>query len=87
MVAGYGVTELSSCIMFAWFLCLNLLLCFSDIKPRTCKGRKNKFPVITPDYMSVSAPNMYFAGGLTHSLDFRKSSGGFIHGFRYMSKC
>ena len=29
---------------------------------------------------------MYFAGVATHSLDFRRSSGGFIHGFRYTSR-
>lgn len=35
------------------------------------------------NYESVENPHMYFAGTNTHSLDFRKSAGGFIHGFRY----
>ncbi len=29
---------------------------------------------------------MFFAGTNTHSLDFRKSAGGFIHGYRYTSQ-
>ena len=30
--------------------------------------------------------NIHFAAGVaTHSLDYRKSAGGFIHGYRYTS--
>lgn len=45
-----------------------------------------KFPAITWEYESVSQPRMYFAGTITHSLDYRKSTSGFIHGFRYNSR-
>ena len=47
------------------------------------QGRTKKFPKIRFDYQSFNYDHLYFAGTATHSLDFRKSSGGFIHGFRY----
>ncbi|XP_064604123.1 FAD-dependent oxidoreductase domain-containing protein 2-like [Liolophura sinensis] len=46
-------------------------------------GRKKKYPMIKYNYESSTIPNLFFAGTNTHSLDFRKSAGGFIHGFRY----
>jgi hypothetical protein len=46
-------------------------------------GRTIKYPKIRYDYQSFDYNHLYFAGPLTHSIDFRKSSGGFIHGFRY----
>ncbi len=46
-------------------------------------GRIKKYPKISHSYESVDYVNLFFAGTATHSLDFRKSSGGFIHGFRY----
>ena len=48
--------------------------------------RYAKFPHIKYNYESESVDDMFFAGTSTHSLDFRKSAGGFIHGFRYTSK-
>ena len=45
-----------------------------------------KYPHITDRYESVGNHNLYFIGSLMHSLDFKKSSGGFIHGFRYLIK-
>lgn len=48
-------------------------------------GRVKKYPKIDADYESSDYKNLYFAGTNTHSLDFRQSSGGFIHGFRYTS--
>lgn len=46
----------------------------------------NKFPALTSGFESVNNPGMYFAGTLTHSLDFRKATSGFIHGFRYNAR-
>ena len=43
-----------------------------------------KYPMITPYFEAVNNPNLYFIGALGHSLDYKKSSGGFIHGFRYL---
>ncbi|KAJ8318871.1 hypothetical protein KUTeg_003962 [Tegillarca granosa] len=47
------------------------------------KGRVKKYPVISNDFQSIDTNGLYFAGTNTHSLDFRESAGGFIHGFRY----
>lgn len=46
----------------------------------------NKFPQINHKYESSNNPNLYFIGSLMHSIDYKKSSGGFIHGFRYLIK-
>ncbi|CAG2231158.1 FAD-dependent oxidoreductase domain-containing protein 2 [Mytilus edulis] len=43
-------------------------------------------PRINHDYQSPDNPGMYLAGAATHSLDFRKSAGGFIHGYRYTAR-
>lgn len=50
------------------------------------RGRAKKYPKINYNYESVDNPGMFFAGTATHSLDFRKSAGGFIHGFRYTAR-
>ena len=47
------------------------------------KGRIKKYPLIDYDYRSSLVDGLYFAGTITHSLDYRRSAGGFIHGFRY----
>ena len=44
----------------------------------------NKYPHINNNYESTNNKNLFFIGSLMHSLDYRKSSGGFIHGFRYL---
>ena len=45
-----------------------------------------KYPAIEVNYESSNNTNLFFIGALMHSDDFRKSSGGFIHGFRYLIK-
>ncbi|MFI5913144.1 NAD(P)-binding domain-containing protein [Dactylosporangium sp. NPDC051541] len=44
---------------------------------------KDRFPAQTPAFESVNVPGLYFAGTLTQQRDFKKSTNGFIHGFRY----
>jgi thioredoxin reductase len=44
---------------------------------------KDRFPRLTHAWESVNVPDLYFAGTITQSLDFKKSTSGFIHGFRY----
>ncbi|MDT7786102.1 MAG: hypothetical protein QOF58_4521 [Pseudonocardiales bacterium] len=44
---------------------------------------KDRFPELTPAFESVNIPGLYFAGTITQSRDFKKSTSGFIHGFRY----
>lgn len=48
-----------------------------------CRTRA-KYPAMTNAFESTSQPGLYFAGSLMHSRDARASSGGFIHGFRYL---
>ena len=43
-----------------------------------------KYPKMNDLYESVSNDNLFFIGSLMHYHDYRKSSGGFIHGFRYL---
>ena len=57
-----------------------------DLLPSYPKGRKSKYPRIDHGYESLDYPGLYYAGTVTHSLDLRKSAGGFIHGFRYTGK-
>ena len=50
-------------------------------RPRTVID--DRFPEMTAAYESVNVPGLYFAGTLTQQRDFKKSTSGFIHGFRY----
>ncbi|XP_031575039.1 FAD-dependent oxidoreductase domain-containing protein 2-like [Actinia tenebrosa] len=55
--------------------------------PRPSRGRYlRKLPSMTAAYESNSIPGIYYAGTNTHYVDFRKSAGGFIHGFRYTAR-
>ena len=45
-----------------------------------------KYPNMKSNYESVNNNNLYFIGTLMHAFDYKKSSGGFIHGFRYLIK-
>jgi thioredoxin reductase len=44
---------------------------------------KDRFPAQTSQWESVNVPGLYFAGTLSQVRDFKKSTSGFIHGFRY----
>eukprot|EP01065_Artemidia_motanka_P038481 TRINITY_DN47334_c0_g1_i1.p1 TRINITY_DN47334_c0_g1~~TRINITY_DN47334_c0_g1_i1.p1 ORF type:complete len:630 (+),score=169.13 TRINITY_DN47334_c0_g1_i1:46-1890(+) len=44
------------------------------------------FPRLTTAFESANVSGLFFAGNLMHSRDYRRSSGGFIHGFRYLAK-
>lgn len=43
----------------------------------------DRFPAQTPAWESANVPGLYFAGTITQVRDFKKSTSGFIHGFRY----
>ena len=43
----------------------------------------DRFPDQTAEWESTNVPDLYFAGTLMQVRDFKKSTGGFIHGFRY----
>lgn len=44
---------------------------------------KDKFPKLDAEWQSSNVPDMYFAGTLMQSRDYKKYMSGFIHGFRY----
>ncbi|GFR80633.1 FAD-dependent oxidoreductase domain-containing protein 2-like [Elysia marginata] len=50
------------------------------------KALTKKYPAINHNYESVDTRGLFYAGTASHSLDFRKSAGGFIHGFRYTAR-
>lgn len=52
-----------------------------DVRPRLVI--KDRFPEMTSAFESVNVPGMYFAGTLMQQRDFKKSTSGFIHGYRY----
>ena len=43
----------------------------------------DRLPAQTCEWESTNIPNLYFAGTLMQVRDYKKSTGGFIHGFRY----
>ncbi|MFI9006011.1 NAD(P)-binding domain-containing protein [Actinosynnema sp. NPDC053489] len=51
-----------------------------------CRPRltiNDRFPEQTAAWESVNVPDLFFAGTITQARDFKKSTSGFIHGFRY----
>ncbi|MEO3751388.1 NAD(P)-binding domain-containing protein [Streptomyces sp. B6B3] len=51
-----------------------------------CRPRltiNDRFPDLTAAWESANVPDLFFAGTITQSRDFKKSTSGFIHGFRY----
>jgi thioredoxin reductase len=44
---------------------------------------RGRFPAQTEAWESVNVPGLYFAGTISQQRDFKKSTSGFIHGFRY----
>jgi len=51
--------------------------------PRVQPG--GKFAVLSAEYEST-VPGLYVAGAAAHGKDYRRSAGGFIHGFRYTAR-
>ena len=45
-----------------------------------------KHPASTARYESPNVAGLFFAGTVAHAADFKKASGGFIHGFRYTAR-
>jgi thioredoxin reductase len=43
----------------------------------------NRFPAQTSEWESINVPGLFFTGTLSQANDFKKSTSGFIHGFRY----
>lgn len=58
----------------------------SDIPAAPLMQDNGKYPVLNAAYESANVRGMYFAGTLAHGKDFKRSAGGFIHGFRYTTR-
>ena len=61
----------------------------ADVFTADCRPEltiKDRFPAQTPAWESTNVPGLYFAGTITQVRDFKKSTSGFIHGFRYNIK-
>jgi thioredoxin reductase len=57
-----------------------------DIFDDTCRPAltiNDRFPAQTEEWESVNVPDLFFAGTLSQVRDFKRSTSGFIHGFRY----
>lgn len=52
-----------------------------DIRPAL--RHFDKFPEMTPQWEAKSTPNLWFAGTIMQSRDFKKTMSGFVHGFRH----
>ncbi|HCT78432.1 MAG TPA: pyridine nucleotide-disulfide oxidoreductase [Micromonosporaceae bacterium] len=58
----------------------------ADIFAADCRPElviKDRFPAQTAEWCSTNVPDLYFAGTLMQVRDFKTSTSGFIHGFRY----
>ena len=52
------------------------------VRPGLAPNKKH--PALTPEYEAPGVPGLFYAGTLAHAADHKVSSGGFIHGFRYV---
>ncbi|CAK9085447.1 unnamed protein product [Durusdinium trenchii] len=59
---------------------------FLDLSTKPEMLEHGKYPNISTTFQVSGIPGLYAAGTISHSLDFRKSAGGFIHGFRYTTR-
>lgn len=55
----------------------------SSARPRHSGNAKGRLPELTAWYEGKNTPGLFVLGTAAHSRDYRLSSGGFIHGFRY----
>jgi len=46
----------------------------------------DRFAALSPAFESVNVPGLYVAGTLSQQRDFKHSTNGFIHGFRYQAR-
>ncbi|CAE7029725.1 foxred2 [Symbiodinium natans] len=63
--------------------CLGWRAALPDVANLTETG---KYPIMDASYQSTAIPGLFFAGALSHGRDYRRSAGGFIHGFRYTAR-
>ncbi|PIO35235.1 hypothetical protein AB205_0084870 [Aquarana catesbeiana] len=57
-----------------------------SIRLKSGIGLKKKYPLLNVNYEARHTHGLFVVGTASHGIDFRKSSGGFIHGFRYTAQ-
>ncbi|KAM4722839.1 FAD-dependent oxidoreductase domain-containing protein 2 [Rhinophrynus dorsalis] len=57
-----------------------------SVKLKPASGQKKKYPLLKANYEAKYTPGLFVVGTASHGIDFRKSAGGFIHGFRYTAR-
>ncbi|XP_006890221.1 PREDICTED: FAD-dependent oxidoreductase domain-containing protein 2 [Elephantulus edwardii] len=55
----------------------------SSLRLSSGSALSKKYPLIRPSYESKGTRGLFVLGTASHSVDYRRSAGGFIHGFRY----
>ncbi|XP_053707510.1 FAD-dependent oxidoreductase domain-containing protein 2 [Synchiropus splendidus] len=67
--------------------CLGFRFNFSIFDRSACPpnspNTRGRLPQLTPWWEGPDTPGLFVLGTAAHSRDYRKSAGGFIHGFRY----
>ncbi|XP_063283675.1 FAD-dependent oxidoreductase domain-containing protein 2 [Pelobates fuscus] len=58
----------------------------SSVRLKQARGGKRKYPLLKANYESKHTRGLFVVGTASHGIDFRKSAGGFIHGFRYTAR-
>ncbi|XP_053325035.1 FAD-dependent oxidoreductase domain-containing protein 2 [Spea bombifrons] len=58
----------------------------SSVGLKPASGLKGKYPLLKSNYEAKHTRGLYVVGTASHGIDFRKSAGGFIHGFRYTAR-
>lgn len=67
-------------------LLLTTLLTGRSLRLSSGTEFSKKYPLIKASYESKGSRGLFILGTASHSVDYRKSAGGFIHGFRYTGK-
>lgn len=57
-----------------------------SVRLKPSSGLKSKYPLLKANYEAKHSAGLYVVGTASHGIDFRKSAGGFIHGFRYTAR-
>ncbi|KAG9483411.1 hypothetical protein GDO78_009367, partial [Eleutherodactylus coqui] len=57
-----------------------------SVRLKPYSGLKRKYPSLKSNYETKHSQGLFVVGTAGHGMDFRKSAGGFIHGFRYTAR-
>ncbi|KAM9324489.1 FAD-dependent oxidoreductase domain-containing protein 2, partial [Gastrophryne carolinensis] len=57
-----------------------------SVRLKHASGLQKKYPLLKASYEAKHTQGLFVVGTASHGIDFRKSAGGFIHGFRYTAQ-